>query len=68
MANTSHIIRSYADWLLSTNNPNPLEDGLWMKSKTHPCQQKMFDVDSSNNLVNLINIIQRHTRCSTVIA
>ena len=60
----SHIICSYADWLLSTYNPNPPENGNWVKPQTHPCQQKMFDVDCSNDLVNLINTVQRHTRCS----
>ena len=60
------IICKYVDWLLSTYNPDPPEDGLWVKPSTHPCQKyhKDFD-DSDSDYVDLLNMVQRHTRCST---
>ena len=62
---SARIICSYADWLFSTFNPDPPEDGNWVKPKLHPCQHSMIDTDPDQDLVNLINTVQRHTRCSS---
>ena len=62
---SSAIICSYADWLFSTVNPNPPENGNWVKPTIHPCQHSYIETNSDEDLVNLLNTVQRHTRCST---
>ena len=63
--NASTIICNYADWLFSTENPQPPEEGNWVKPQNHPCQQRPCETDKNADLANLINIVQRHTHCST---
>ncbi len=58
-------ISFYADWLFSTHNPNPPEDDGWIKPTVHPCQQSDKTIGDNEDLVNLINTVQRHSRCST---
>ena len=58
-------ICSYADWLFSTQNPSPPEDGNWIKPKIHPCQKSDAKVGDTEDLVDLINTVQRHSRCSS---
>ena len=58
----------YVDWLLSTVNPNPPDDGLWVRPTIHPCQkhyQDIADCDMNNDFCDLLNMVQHHTRCST---
>ena len=62
---SSAIICSYADWLFSTVNPNPPENGNWVKPTIHPCQHSYKETNSDEDLVNLLNTVQRHTHCST---
>ena len=62
----SEKICKYVDWLLSTCNPDPPENGFWVKPTTHPCQKYHKDIDDSDSdYVDLLNMVQRHTRCST---
>ena len=59
-------ICKYVDWLLCTCNPDPPDNGLWQKPSTHPCQKYHMNVqDSESDYVDLLNTVQRHTRCST---
>ena len=54
--------------MLSTFNPNPPDDGLWLRPQTHPCQRRYQDIsggDIHNDYCDLLNMVQRHTRCST---
>ena len=34
----------YVDWLLSTVNPNPPDDALWVRPRIHPCQKHYQDI------------------------
>ncbi len=51
----------YVDWLLSTVNPNPPDEDMWIKPEIHPCQ-KMFNKISDNEFqsdyVDLFNMVQ----------
>ena len=59
-------ICQYVDWLLSTCNPNPPDNSLWIKPSIHPCQEYHKNIkDSDNDYIDLLNMVQRHTRCST---
>ena len=59
-------ICQYVDWLLSTCNPNPPDNGLWIKPSVHPCQEYHKNIQHSDtDYVDLLDMVQRHTRCST---
>ncbi len=58
----------YVHWLLSTVNPNPPDDDLWIRPSIHPCQkhyQEINDCDIHDDYCDLLNMVQQHTRCST---
>ena len=58
----------YVDWLLSTVNPNPPDEDMWIRPEIHPCQKHHNDIpefDVQSDYVDLLNMVQRHTRCST---
>ncbi len=58
----------YVDWLLSTVNPNPPDEDMWIRPETHPCQRSHSDIpehEKQSDYVDLLNMVQRHTRCST---
>ena len=62
----SQQVCQYVDSLMSTWNPCSPDAEIWIKPKVHPCKQKhecVTDVD--DDYVNLLNTVQRHTRCST---
>lgn len=64
----SKTVCQYVDWLLSTYNPDSPENGIWVKPTVHPCQKRPSDInaqDSDADYVDLLNTVQRHTRCST---
>ena len=65
----SQAVCEYVDWLLSTYNPNPPDEGSWIKPSIHPCQRQHKDIvnmqQSDDDYVDLLNMVQRHTRCST---
>ena len=65
----SQVVCQYVDWLLSTYNPDPPDNGTWVKPSIHPCQKRHKDLvslqDSEQDYVDLLNTVQRHTRCST---
>ena len=58
----------YVDWLLSTVNPNPPDKDMWISPEIHPCQKRHDDIpedDVQSDYIDLLNMVQRHTRCST---
>ena len=58
----------YADWLLSTVNPNPPDDNMWLRPQVHPCQRSYKDIpdyEKDSDYSDLLNVVQQHTRCST---
>ncbi|XP_020896155.1 uncharacterized protein LOC110235051 [Exaiptasia diaphana] len=58
----------YVDWLLSTMNPNPPDEEMWIRPDVHPCQRQYNDIpewDMDSDYVDILNMVQRHTRCST---
>ena len=58
----------YVDWLLSTVNPNPPDEDMWVRPELHPCQRNHHDIhehEKQSDYVDLLNMVQRHTHCST---
>ena len=58
----------YVDYLLSTVNPNPPDGDIWIRPQTNPCQKRHNDIsenESESDYTDLLNMVQRHTRCST---
>ena len=58
----------YVDWLLSTVNPNPPDEDIWIRPEVHPCQRNHEDIpehDKQSDYVDLLNMVQRHTHCTT---
>jgi hypothetical protein len=63
------LLAQYVDWLLSTVNPNPPDEGMWIRPETHPCQRSHNGIpehEKQSDYVDLLNMVQRHTRCSTI--
>ena len=59
---------TYVDWLLSTVNPTPPDEVMWVRPDCHPCQkryQEIPDCDIDDDFCDLPNMVQRHTHCST---
>jgi hypothetical protein len=59
----------YVDWLLSTVNPNPPDENIWIRPNIHPCQKCHGDIteeEQNSDYIGLLNMVQRHTRCSTI--
>ncbi len=64
----AETVCQYADWLLSTVNPNPPDEEMWIRPETHPCQRLHHDIpehEKQSDYTDLLNMVQRHTRCST---
>ena len=62
----SQQICQYVDTLMSTYNPCPPDSEIWIKPKIHPCKQRHECVaDIDEDYANLLNTVQRHTRCNT---
>ena len=58
----------YVDWLLSTVNPNPPDEDMWIRPEIHPCQKScdnISDNEVESDYVDLLNMVQRRTHCST---
>ena len=58
----------YHDKLISTWNPELPQDGNWQNSQIHPCSRQYSDIsenESQSDYTDLLNTVQRHTRCST---
>ena len=61
------VVLQYVDFLLSTWNPCSPDEG-WSKPDTHPCQKSYLslkDDQMENDYIDLLNSVQRHTKCST---
>ena len=57
---------AYADWFVTTVNDS-IPDGHWTVPQPHPCTIKLTDVPDTaldEDYTNLVNTVQRHTRCS----
>lgn len=52
---------------MSTQNPPNPDEGNWVKSVNHPCKLRFENVqnDWDTDYKNLVNLVQRHTNCST---
>ena len=64
----ANTVCQYVDWLLSTVNPNPPDEDMWIRPEVHPCERlhsKMPEQEKQSDYVDLLNMVQRHTRCST---
>ena len=49
-------------------NPNPPDEDPWIRPEVHPCQRQYKDIpdwERDSDYVDLLNMVQRHTRCST---
>ena len=61
------IVCQYVDFLLSTWNPCSPDEG-WSKPDTHPCQKSYLSLKDNQmevDYIDLLNSVQRHTKCST---
>ena len=50
------------------DNNTTSTESMWTRPQQHPCQKQFKDIsdsDMDSDYVDLINIVQRHTRCST---
>ena len=63
----AETVCQYVDWLLSTVNPNPPDEDMWIRPEVHPCQRShdIPEHEKQTDYVDLLNMVQRHTRCST---
>ncbi|XP_066921730.1 uncharacterized protein [Clytia hemisphaerica] len=60
-------VTEYVDSIVTACNPCTPEEG-WVKPKVHPCKKKVEDIDENeldDDYANLVNSVQRHTKCST---
>ena len=59
----------YVDQLMSTINPSHPEEDCWVKPQIHPCKQRyLHDINDAlwdEDYENLLNCVQRHTKCSS---
>ena len=66
--NASDTVCQYVDWLLSTINPIPPDEDMWIRPEVHPCQKCHDDIpdhELESDYTDLLNMVQRHTCCST---
>ena len=62
----SDTVCQYVDCSLSTVNPSPPDEDLWVRPDKHPCQKQYKEIsDSDADYVDLLNMVQRHSHCST---
>ena len=64
----SKIICEYVNRLITTWNPCQPQNEMWSKPHVHPCSRQHKDIDDSqqtDDYIDLINTVQRHTTCST---
>ena len=60
----------YVDWLLSTVNPTPPDEEIWIRPEVHPCKRRHEDIskyDQDSDYVDLLNTVQRHTKINVVL-
>ena len=62
-----NIICAYIDNLMTTENPTNPDDGSWVKPDVHPCKKHFKDAmrDPDKDYEDLVNLVQRHTKCSS---
>ena len=68
MPEAEAVICDYVDSLMSTYNPKSASD-IWSKPNEHTCKRTYCDIDEQNwdeDYVNLLNMVQRHTNCSSM--
>ena len=57
----ANTVCQYVDWLLSTVNPNPPDQDIWIRPEIHPCQRRHQDIpehDKQSDYVDLLNMVQ----------
>ncbi|CAB4016553.1 Hypothetical predicted protein [Paramuricea clavata] len=50
----------YVDWLLSTVNPNPTDEDMWIRPEVHPCQRSHHDIsehEKQSDYADLLNMV-----------
>ncbi len=55
------MVCQYVDWLLSTVNPNPPDEDMWIRPEMHPCQRSHSDIpehEKQSDYVDLLNMVQ----------
>lgn len=60
----------YDSLLLSTVNPNPPDEDMWITSETYLCQRNHQDIskhEKQSDYVDLLNMVLRHICCSTFV-
>ena len=63
----AETVYQYVDWLLSTVDSNSPNEDMWIRPEVHPCQRRHEDIPEHKKqsyYVDLLNMVQRHTRCS----
>ena len=59
----SQQVCEYVDWLLSTYNPGPPDNGTWIKPSIHPCQIRHKDIqDTQADYIDLLRRIPLNVR------
>ena len=56
-------VLAYADWLVTTIN-DALPTDAWQLPQPHPCACQLPNVNRDEDYCDLVNSVQRHTRCS----
>ena len=57
----------YLDWLLSTVNPLPPQENMWIGLRMHPCQKLHEDIHDDEVDPDYIDLltVQIHTKCTS---
>ena len=50
-------VSQYVDWLLSTINPNPPDEDMWIRPETHPCQRRHQDIPDHEKQSDYVDLL-----------
>ena len=54
----AETVCQYDDWLLSTVNPNPPDEDIWIRPQAHPCQRHHNDIPEHEKQSDYIDMVQ----------
>jgi hypothetical protein len=54
----AETVCQYVDWLLSTVNPNPPDEDMWIRPETHPCQRSHSDIPEHERQSDYVDLLQ----------
>ena len=54
----AETVCQYVDWLLSTVNPNPPDEDMWIRPETHPCQRSHSDILEHERQSDYVDLLQ----------